>query len=98
VGESESERDCAAARSPARPTSLYESPGPSFYRRKERAQVYNGGCSNVLTCPTERSQSPKYMPSWQSERFWRPIHVMSWSSEECLSPVEVQLSGLSDPC
>jgi hypothetical protein len=27
-----------------------ESPGPSFYRCKERAQVYNGGCSNVLTC------------------------------------------------
>jgi hypothetical protein len=22
---------------------LYESPGPFFYRRKERAQVYNGG-------------------------------------------------------
>jgi hypothetical protein len=38
------------------------------------------------------------MPSWQSERFWRPVHVMSWPSEECLSPVEVQLSGLSDPC
>jgi hypothetical protein len=52
----------------------------------------------VLTCPTERSQSPKYMPSWQSERFWRPVHMMSWSSEECLSPVEVQLSGLSSPC
>jgi hypothetical protein len=34
---------------------LYESPGPSFYRRKERAQVYNGGCSNVLTCLAERS-------------------------------------------
>jgi hypothetical protein len=33
----------------------YESPGPSFYRRKERAQVYNGGCSNVLTCLSERS-------------------------------------------
>jgi hypothetical protein len=31
-------------------TFSYESPGPSFYRRKERAQVYNGGCSNVLTC------------------------------------------------
>jgi hypothetical protein len=30
-------------------------PGPSFYRRKERAQVYNGGCSNVLTCLAERS-------------------------------------------
>jgi hypothetical protein len=52
----------------------------------------------VLMCLAERSQSPKYMPSWQSERFWRPVHVMSWPSEECLSPVEVQLSGLSDPC
>jgi hypothetical protein len=96
--ESESERDCPPARSPAWPTFPYESPGPSFYRRKERAQVYNGGCSNVLTCLAERSQSPKYMSSWQSERFWRPVHVMSWPSEECLSPVEVQLSGLSDPC
>jgi hypothetical protein len=46
---------CASARSPARPTSLYESPGPSFYRHKERAQVYNGGCSSVLTCLAERS-------------------------------------------
>jgi hypothetical protein len=96
--ESERERDCPPARSPARPTFSYESPGPSFYRRKERAQVYNGGCSNVLTCLAERSQSPKYMPSWLSERFWRPVHVMSWPSEECLSPVEVQLSGLLDPC
>jgi hypothetical protein len=63
VGERERE-PCASARSPARPTLSYESPGPSFYRRKERAQVYNGGCSNVLTCLAERSQSPKYMPSW----------------------------------
>jgi hypothetical protein len=39
----------------ARPTSSYESPGPSFYRRKERAQVYNGRCSSVLTCLAERS-------------------------------------------
>jgi hypothetical protein len=45
----------ASARSPARPTFSYESPGPSFYRRKERAQVYNGGCSSVLTCLAERS-------------------------------------------
>jgi hypothetical protein len=60
--------------------------------------VYNGGCSNVLTCLAERSQSSKYMPSWLSERFWRPVHVMSWPSQERLSPVEVQLSGLSDPC
>jgi hypothetical protein len=79
-------------------TFSYESPGPSFYRRKERSQVYNGGCSNVLACLAERSQSPKYMSSWLSERFWRPVHVMSWPSEERLSPVEVQLSGLSDPC
>jgi hypothetical protein len=42
VGERERE-PCASTRSPARPTFLYESPGPSFYRRKERAYVYNGG-------------------------------------------------------
>ena len=78
-------------------TFSYEGPGPSFYRCKERVQVYNGERSNVLTCLAERSQSPKYMPSWLSERFWRPIHVMSWPSEERLSHVEVQLSGLSDP-
>jgi hypothetical protein len=60
--------------------------------------VYNGGCSNVLTCLAEWSQSPKYMPAWLSEKFWRPVHVMSWPSEGRLSPVEVQLSGLSDPC
>jgi hypothetical protein len=94
----EGERDRPPARSPAWPTFSYESPGPSFYRRKERAQVYNGGCSSVLTCLAERSQSPKYMPSWLLERFWHPVHVMSWPSEECLSPVEVQLSELSDPC
>jgi hypothetical protein len=33
----------ASARSPAWPTFSYESPRPSFYRRKERVQVYNGG-------------------------------------------------------
>jgi hypothetical protein len=54
VGERERE-PLASARSPARPTFSYESPGPSFYRRKERAQVYNGGCSSVLTCLAERS-------------------------------------------
>jgi hypothetical protein len=36
--EREREREpSASARSPARPTLSYESPGPSFYRRKERA-------------------------------------------------------------
>ena len=40
----------------SRATTLpYEGPGPSFYRCKERVQVYNGGCSNMLTCPAERS-------------------------------------------
>jgi hypothetical protein len=39
----------------ARPTSSYECPGPSFYRRKERAQVYNRRCSRVLTCLAEGS-------------------------------------------
>jgi hypothetical protein len=86
------------ARSPAWPTFSYESPRPSFYRRKERAQMYNGGCSNVLTWLAERSQRPKYMPSWLSERFWHPVHVMSWPSEGHLSPVEGQLSELLDPC
>jgi hypothetical protein len=28
-------------------TFSYEGPGPSFYRRKEKAQVYNGG---VVVC------------------------------------------------
>jgi hypothetical protein len=65
-------------------TFPYEGPGPSFYRCKERVQAYNGGCSNMLTCLVERSQSPMYMPTWLSER--------------CLSPVEAQLSGLSGPC
>jgi hypothetical protein len=79
-------------------TFPYEGPGPSFYRRKERVQVYNGGCSSVLTCLAERSQIPMYMPTWLSERCWSPVHVASWPSEERLSPVEAQLSGLSDPC
>jgi hypothetical protein len=30
-------------KNPARPPSPYEGPGPSFYRCKERVQVYNGG-------------------------------------------------------
>jgi hypothetical protein len=96
--ERERVRACPSARSPARPPFSYEGPGPSFYRRKEKAQVYNGECSNVLTCLAERSQSPMYMPTWLSERCCCPVHVMLWPSEERLNPVEVQLSGLSDPC
>jgi hypothetical protein len=60
--------------------------------------VYNGERSSVLTCLAERSKSPKYVSMCLSERCCYPVHVMSWSSEECLSLVEVQLSGLSDPC
>jgi hypothetical protein len=60
--------------------------------------VYNGGCSNVLMCLAKGCQSPMYVSSWLSERFWCPVHVMSWPSEEHLSLMEVQMSGLSDPC
>jgi hypothetical protein len=94
---SERESLCASPSSRAT-TFLYEGPGPSFYRCKERVQVYNGGCSNVLTCLAEGSQSPMYRPTWLSERFWCPVHVMSWPSEERLSPVGAQLSDLSGPC
>ena len=79
-------------------TFSYEGPGPCFYGCKEKAQVYNGGCSNVLTCLAEGSQSPMYMPTWLSERCWCPVHAVSWPSEERSSPVEAQLSGLSGPC
>jgi hypothetical protein len=79
-------------------TFSYKSPRPCFYRCKERAQVYNGGCSIVLTCLAKGSQSPMYMSSWLSERCCCHVHVMSWPSDERLSPVEAHLSGLSDPC
>jgi hypothetical protein len=79
-------------------TFSYEGPGPSFYRCKERVQVYNGERSNVLTCLAGRSQSPVYMSTWLLERCCCPVHVMSLPSEECLSPVEAQLSGLTDRC
>jgi hypothetical protein len=84
-------------------TFSYEGPGPSFYRCKERVQVYNRERSNVLMCLAGRSQSPMYMPTWLLERCCCPVHVMSWPSEERLSPVEAQLSGavgslLTSPC
>jgi hypothetical protein len=60
--------------------------------------VYNGGCSNVLTCLAERSQSPKYMPMWLLEKYCCLVHVMSCPSKERLSPVGAQLSELSGPC
>jgi hypothetical protein len=43
----ERERECEPVRQPVLPrdppSSLHEGPGPSFYRCKERIQVYNGG-------------------------------------------------------
>jgi hypothetical protein len=43
----ERERALCTGPFPRAANLLVESPGPSFYRRKERAQVYNGGCSSV---------------------------------------------------
>jgi hypothetical protein len=41
----ERERESLFVSSFSRATFLHEGPGPSFYRCKERVQVYNGGCS-----------------------------------------------------
>jgi hypothetical protein len=49
--ERERERGRETARQPVLPRSYlssYEGPGPSFYRRKERVQVYNRG--GVAVC------------------------------------------------
>jgi hypothetical protein len=97
-GERERARALCVGPSSRAATFSYEGPGPSFYRCKERVQVYNGERSNVLTCLAGRSQSPVYMSTWLLERCCCPVHVMSWPSEECLSSVEAQLSGLSDRC
>jgi hypothetical protein len=49
------ERERAASRERlSRPLPRAANP-LSFYRRKERIQVYNGGCSRVLTCLEEES-------------------------------------------
>jgi hypothetical protein len=92
------ERDCPPARSPARPPSRTRAMDLPFIDVRRGPRCTMGGCSNVLTCLAERSQSPKYMPTWLLERCRCPVHVMSWPSEERLSPVGAQLSGLSDPC
>jgi hypothetical protein len=39
----EGERVSLFVSPPSRATLLHEGPGPSFYRCKERVQVYNGG-------------------------------------------------------
>jgi hypothetical protein len=94
----ERERACLSARPPARPPSRTRALGLPFIDVRRGTHVYNRGCSNVLTCLAERSQSPMYMPAWLSERCWCPVHVMSWPSKERSNPIEAQLSGLSGPC
>jgi hypothetical protein len=62
------ERACPSARSRARPPSRTRALDLPFIVVRRRPRCIIGGCSNVLTCLAERSQSPMYMPSWQSER------------------------------
>jgi hypothetical protein len=88
---------CSSAPSLAR-TPLLDGPEPPFYRRKERVQTYNGGCSYALTCPTERCPSRVYMPSWLSGESLSPVRVVAWPSEKCLSPVGAQLAVRQGSC
>jgi hypothetical protein len=65
--------------------------------------VYNGGCSNVLTCPAERSQGPMYMPTWLSERCLVPcacdVVAVGGALEPCRSTaVGAVGSLLTSPC
>jgi hypothetical protein len=97
--EGERDRDgaCSSAPSPAR-TPLQDGPRPPFYRRKERVQTYNGGCSYALTCPAEKHLSLVYMPTWLSGESLSPVHVIAWPSEKRLSPVEAQLAARQGSC
>jgi hypothetical protein len=83
------ERACSFAR--PRATPPVGRPWTSFYRCKERVQMYNGGCSYALTCLAEKCLRPVYMPTWLSEKCLSPGYAIMWSSEKCLSPVEAQL-------
>jgi hypothetical protein len=84
------------APSPAR-TPLQDGPGPPFYRRKERVQMYNGGCSYALTCLAEKCLSPMYMPTWLSGESLSPAFMITWPSEKRLSPMKAQLACGKDP-
>jgi hypothetical protein len=96
-GEKEREGACSFAPSLAR-TPLQDGPGPPFYRRKERVQSYNGGCSYALTCPIEKYLSPVYMPTWLSGESLSLVHVIAWPSEKRLSPVGAQLAVRQGSC
>jgi hypothetical protein len=66
--EREREGACPSARSPAWPPSRTRALDLPFIDVRRRPRCTMGGCSNVLTCLAERSQSPMYMPTWLSER------------------------------
>jgi hypothetical protein len=75
-----------------------EGPGPPFYRCKERVQMYNGECSNALTCQVEKCLSPMYMPTWLSGESLSPVCMIVWPSEKRLSPVGAQLAVRQGSC
>jgi hypothetical protein len=60
--------------------------------------MYNGGCSNALTCLVEKCVSPMYMPMWLSGESLSPIYVIVWPSEKRLSPVGAQLAVRQGSC
>jgi hypothetical protein len=53
--------------------------------------MYNGGCSNALTCLTVECLSPVYMPTWLPEKCLSPAYAITWPPEKCLSLVEAHL-------
>jgi hypothetical protein len=95
--EGERERESLSAPSLAR-TPPQDGPRPSFSRRKERVQTYNGGRSYALMCPAEERLSLVYMPTWPSGESSSPVHVIAWLSEERLSPVGAQLAVRQGSC
>jgi hypothetical protein len=60
--------------------------------------MYNGGCSNVLTCLVEKCLSPMYIPTWLSGESLSPVYVIAWPSEKRLSPVGAQLAVRQGSC
>jgi hypothetical protein len=60
--------------------------------------MYNGGCSNVLTCLAEKCLSPMYIPTWLSGESLSPAYVITWPLEKRLSLVEAQLAVRQGSC
>jgi hypothetical protein len=57
----------SSARPPARPPFRTRALDLPFIDVRRGSRCTMGRCSNMLTCPAERSQSPMYMPTWLSE-------------------------------